>query len=319
MAKEKKAVESSEVESTEAESTEAEGHDDHHEELVLFGTEVGPKAYWKIWGVLLVLLIISFVGPYAEIKILTLVTAFGIAVVKAYLVCKNFMHLDIQPKFVIYFLTTAVVFMLLLFFGVAPDVLNHEGQNWTNVAAQAAVARGLAAEEEADAPPFVATEVFASTCSLCHGAAGGGDGVAAANLDPHPANFTDPAFWADGSRTHDHIVQTIREGGAAVGRSPTMPAFAQFNEAQASELADLIESFRGEAAPAPQPTEPEGAELAPAPGEDGAGAEAAPEGVAEPEAEPAPEAAAPEAAPEAAAPEAAAPEAAPEPAVEAAE
>ena len=53
---------------------------------------------------------------------MTLFTAFGIAIVKAYLVAVRFMHLDLTPRFVIYFVATSLVFMLLFFAGTAPDV-----------------------------------------------------------------------------------------------------------------------------------------------------------------------------------------------------
>jgi hypothetical protein len=36
---------------------------------------------------------------------------------------------------------------LLFFAGVAPDVMEHQGQNWNNVAAKSEIERGL--EEEA--------------------------------------------------------------------------------------------------------------------------------------------------------------------------
>ena len=71
--------------------------------------------YVKIWGILLVLLVISIVGPMFEIRVVTLITAFGIAVVKAWLVAKNFMHVNIPPRYVAYFLITALLFMFLLF------------------------------------------------------------------------------------------------------------------------------------------------------------------------------------------------------------
>jgi caa(3)-type oxidase subunit IV len=87
--------------------------------------------YVKIWGILLVLLVISVAGPFLGIGWVTLVTAFGIAIVKAYLVAKNFMHLNIQPKYAVYLLTTMLVFMVLFFAGVAPDVMEHSGTNWT--------------------------------------------------------------------------------------------------------------------------------------------------------------------------------------------
>ena len=50
-------------------------------------------------------------------QIFVLVTAFGIAFVKAYLVAAKFMHLDVEKPFVWYLLTTCLVFMVLFFMG----------------------------------------------------------------------------------------------------------------------------------------------------------------------------------------------------------
>lgn len=86
--------------------------------------------YVKIWAILLGLLIVSVIGPMFGIKAVTLITAFGIALVKAYLVAKNFMHINVEPRFVIYLMTTMLVFMLLLFAGAAPDVMKFSGTNW---------------------------------------------------------------------------------------------------------------------------------------------------------------------------------------------
>jgi len=36
------------------------------------------------------------------IKVVTLITAFGIALVKAYLVAKNFMHINVERRFIPY-------------------------------------------------------------------------------------------------------------------------------------------------------------------------------------------------------------------------
>ncbi len=90
--------------------------------------------YVKIWAILLCLLVVSIAGPFLGIEIVTLITAFGIAIVKAYLVAKNFMHLNIEPRYAVYLLTTMLVFMLLLFAGTAPDVMKHEGRNWVKPA-----------------------------------------------------------------------------------------------------------------------------------------------------------------------------------------
>ena len=112
--------------------------------------------YVRIWAILVVLLIISVLGPivaphvafgFLKAWMITLMTAFGIAVVKAYMVAANFMHLNIEKRYISYLLATMLMFMLLFFAGVAPDVMKHQGQNWDNVAAKDEIERGL--EEEA--------------------------------------------------------------------------------------------------------------------------------------------------------------------------
>jgi caa(3)-type oxidase subunit IV len=103
-------------------------------------SELHHPNYVKIWAVLLVLLAISIAGPLLGHPLLTLMTAFGIAIVKAYLVAKNFMHLDIERRFAVYLLTTVLVFVLLFFAGAAPDVMKHEGDNWVKPPVGASVA-----------------------------------------------------------------------------------------------------------------------------------------------------------------------------------
>ena len=86
--------------------------------------------YVKIWAILVLLLGVSVMGPLIGIKTVTLITAFGIAIVKAYLVAKNFMHINIEKRFIPYIVLTVLVFMLLFFAGVAPDVMKKEGTQW---------------------------------------------------------------------------------------------------------------------------------------------------------------------------------------------
>ena len=88
------------------------------------------RNYVKIWAVLVVLLVISVVGPMTGIRVVMLATAFGVAGVKAYIVAKNFMHLDIEKPIVKWLLGIALVFMVLLYAGVAPDVQKSDGQHW---------------------------------------------------------------------------------------------------------------------------------------------------------------------------------------------
>lgn len=129
-----------------AEHAHAHAHDHDH------GAH-SPQHYIKIWGVLLVLLVISIAGPEVAKGmgsaglIVTLITAFGIAFVKAWLVIKHFMHLTAEKPIVWYVLITCLVFIVLFFAGTAPDVHNHEGTNWVNLAAKEEIARALAAHE----------------------------------------------------------------------------------------------------------------------------------------------------------------------------
>ena len=105
--------------------------------------------YVKVWAILVVLLVISVIGPMFEIQVVTLITAFGIACVKAYMVAVNFMHINIAKRYVTYLVATCLVFMLLFFAGTAPDVMKDQGDNWKKpawIAAAASYAAGEGAE-----------------------------------------------------------------------------------------------------------------------------------------------------------------------------
>ncbi len=76
-----------------------------------------------------------------------------------------------------------------------------------------------------DVPPDVQTEadtIWQSRCSTCHGAAGKGDGAAAAALTPKPRDFSSASWQA--SVSDEHIEKIIAEGGQSVGLSMLMPA-----------------------------------------------------------------------------------------------
>jgi caa(3)-type oxidase subunit IV len=88
------------------------------------------RNYVKIWGILVALLMVSVIGPMTGIRVVMLATAFGVALVKAYMVAKNFMHLDVEKPIIRWTLGIALVFMVLLYAGVAPDVQKSDGQNW---------------------------------------------------------------------------------------------------------------------------------------------------------------------------------------------
>lgn len=93
--------------------------------------------YVKIWAILVVLLVVSVLGSMVHIREVMLLAAFGVAIVKAYLVAKNFMHVNVEKRWVPYLLVMCLLFIGVLFAGVAPDVMKHSGRNWTNPSADA--------------------------------------------------------------------------------------------------------------------------------------------------------------------------------------
>jgi caa(3)-type oxidase subunit IV len=106
--------------------------------------------YVKIWGILVVLLIVSVLGSMSHVREVVLIAAFGVALVKAYLVAKNFMHVNVEKRWVPYLLIMCLLFIAIFFAGVAPDVMKHSGLHWTkNPADQSAPsAAGAAGKHE---------------------------------------------------------------------------------------------------------------------------------------------------------------------------
>ena len=87
-----------------------------------------------------------------------------------------------------------------------------------------------------------AKAMFETVCATCHGADGTGNGPAAANLNPKPRNYTDPAWQA--SVTDEDIKKTILLGGQGVGKSPMMPGQPQLRQ-QPEVLDELVKIIRG--------------------------------------------------------------------------
>lgn len=107
--------------------------------------------YVKIWAILVVLLGVSIVGPMTGIRAVMLITAFGVALVKAYLVAKNFMHLNVQRPIVHFVLGMALLLMVVLYCGLAADVQKDVGRNWTKTSGFHYL--GAPAHEHAEATP----------------------------------------------------------------------------------------------------------------------------------------------------------------------
>lgn len=89
--------------------------------------------YFKIYYILVGLFIISVLGPTLGVPAITLITAFGIAIVKATMVAAYFMHLNIEKRYIWFILFIMLTFLAVLFAGVAPDVMKHQGTNWRQI------------------------------------------------------------------------------------------------------------------------------------------------------------------------------------------
>lgn len=87
-----------------------------------------------------------------------------------------------------------------------------------------------------------ARDMFKTRCAGCHGETGQGDGPLVAKLPAKPPNFADAA-WQE-SATDDEISKVIVVGGAAVGKSPIMPAVKELEgKPELEELVAIIRSF----------------------------------------------------------------------------
>jgi cytochrome c553 len=120
-------------------------------------------------------------------------------------------------------------------------------------AASAAPATAPAPVETTPAVAYVSDEKakkeFVSRCASCHGMEGKGDGPGSAALNPKPRNYTDKEWQK--TVTDDQIGKTIMYGGAAVGKSPIMPAHPDLSSKpeMVTALVKVVRGFAGPSGP----------------------------------------------------------------------
>ena len=86
-----------------------------------------------------------------------------------------------------------------------------------------AIGGSLLADAAGKGDPAKGREKYNQICASCHGPLGKGDGPAAAALDPKPRDLSDAKYVS--TISDEQIFKTVKEGGAAVGKSPLMPAW----------------------------------------------------------------------------------------------
>jgi mono/diheme cytochrome c family protein len=107
-----------------------------------------------------------------------------------------------------------------------------------------AAAPPLFGEARAPATPAEeARQIWQTSCAGCHGPRGRGDGAVAASLAVRPRDHSDPAWQA--ATSDAAIADVIVRGGAAVGRSPAMPARPDLADRRdvVDELVAMIRGF----------------------------------------------------------------------------
>ena len=98
--------------------------------------------------------------------------------------------------------------------------------------------------------PTAGKVTYDKICGTCHGAAGKGDGPAAAVLPTKPRNHTDGTYM--NTLKDDYIFKIIKDGGAAVGKAQFMPAWgAQIKD---PEIWNMVAYIRTLAVPPYQAT-----------------------------------------------------------------
>jgi mono/diheme cytochrome c family protein len=86
-----------------------------------------------------------------------------------------------------------------------------------------------------------AKQAYEKNCVPCHGAGGKGDGPAGKMLKPPPQDF---AAALKGKSDAD-IAKIIKEGGKAVGKAATMPAYsAKLSDDQIKGVVDYIKGLK---------------------------------------------------------------------------
>ena len=115
---------------------------------------------------------------------------------------------------------------------------------WPFLHVQRPLLRGIAANRtpSSSASQPLCPPSYESRCASCHGASGHADGTLASSLTPRPRDFHDSGWQA--SRTDAELGAAIREGGAALGRSPLMPAHRDLMPSDVDALVRCVRSFR---------------------------------------------------------------------------
>jgi mono/diheme cytochrome c family protein len=112
----------------------------------------------------------------------------------------------------------------------------------------AAPSEAAAPAAEAPAAGDAGAAAYKRYCVTCHGASGKGDGVAAASLNPKPADFSAGAFKYDTNGNGaagdvDDIKAIVHDGAAKHGGSPLMAPWPMLSAEQLQAVAEYVKAM----------------------------------------------------------------------------
>jgi hypothetical protein len=95
------------------------------------------------------------------------------------------------------------------------------------------------------APADEAKDIAESRCAMCHGKTGKGDGPNGMTLNPKPQDLTTKEWQK--SVSDAQVRSVILKGGAAIGKSPLMPANPDLESKPAvvDELVKIVRTYGG--------------------------------------------------------------------------
>ena len=88
-----------------------------------------------------------------------------------------------------------------------------------------------------------AKAIYTKECAKCHGDAGAGDGTMAQKLKDKPSDWTK---GGGGLKDLDDvkIADSIKKGGASIGKSKLMPAYAKLSDAEVQSLVSYVKALK---------------------------------------------------------------------------
>jgi len=97
--------------------------------------------------------------------------------------------------------------------------------------------------------PNAGKQTYEALCASCHGSTGKGDGPAAVALPVKPRNHTDGNYM--NTLKDEYLIKIIKEGGAAMGKSPLMPPWG--GQLKDQDLHNVVLFIRSLAVPPYEP------------------------------------------------------------------